>query len=111
MNLIEVIKDILKPLDVPISYLRYDGRKEKYIKFSFYGDKDPLYADDQEEETAIYIQIDIFAKNESRYLSLCEQLKQIMRQHKDFFKNGTSPDMYEKDTKLYHKAYRFLYYM
>lgn len=111
MNLIELIKDILKPLGIPVSHLRYKGREKSHINFYIWNERGSIYADDEEVQTEYAIQISIFTDDKDKYYNLCEKLKEIMKKHTEFIKNNVSPDMYEEDDmKLYHKAFRYLYY-
>lgn len=110
MNLIELIKDILEPLEIPTSHLLYKGREKSYINFYIWNERGSIYADDEEIQTEYAIQISIFTDDKEKYYDLCENLKEMMKRHTEFIKNDVSPDMYEDDTKLYHKAFRYLYY-
>lgn len=110
MNLIKLIKEKLNGLSIPVSYLLYEGDEKTYINFYIWDERGSLYADDKEIETQYAIQISIFSDDKLRYYNLCEELKKTMKDT-DFIKNDVSPDLYEKDTKLYHKAFRYLYYM
>lgn len=112
MSLIREIKDILKPLGVKAHYLRYEGDERTYINFYIFNERDSLYADDKEVETEYAIQISLFSDDKLRYYNLQNEFKQIMKQYRDrFIKFDVSPDLYEKDTELYHKAFRYLHYV
>lgn len=89
---------------VPIAYMNYKGESQTYITFREI-DKTPQFeADNECEYSVAKFTIDIFSK--SNLLDIVRQVKEKMKA------NGCSwyedsPDLYEEDTKYYHKALTF----
>lgn len=99
-------------IDVPVSFLRYEGDKTTYVVYmqtdadnSFSGDDDLLgYVD--------YYDFDVYAFNNGEfrgnYFKIVKSIKNIMRQNGFVFQpSRTSMDMYETDTGYYHKTLCF----
>jgi hypothetical protein len=105
MNLNNLIIDTLKPLGVPVAFQTYSGTATTYITFFFYNSKGELFADDEEIETGFYIQVDVWSKGD--YTSIVQQVKDLLKEAG--FRRTTETDLYEPDTKIYHKVLRFSY--
>ncbi len=109
MNNYELIKSIFNNFvvegnTIPVEYITYTGKGKTYITYTFTDDNPTLYAEDQEIGSVIYIDIDIFS--DKNYLAIEKKVKEIMKKN-NFIRTGSSPDMYEKDTGLYHKTLEF----
>lgn len=104
----KLIKDTLSPLGIPVSLQYYNGSETTYITFFSYLDKGELYADDEEVATGNYIQIDIFSKG--NYTNIVKQVIKLMKKA-GFIKKPSGPELFEDDTKIYHKPLRFFYYV
>lgn len=63
------------------------------------------YADNEEKETGYYIQLGVWSKND--YTELVENVTNAMKVAE--FRRTSAADLFENDTKIYHKAIRFLY--
>lgn len=106
MNLINrKVMESLKEVEVPISFQKYNGKKEEYITFHVYRVDGEEYEDDKEVLIGYYIQIDIWNKRD--YTELVEKVKEEMQ--KNNFKRIAEVDLYEEDTKIYHKGLKFYY--
>jgi hypothetical protein len=105
MSINSLIIDALTPTGVPVDFQQYIGEESTYITFLFYDESGFLFADNIEQETAYYVQIDVWSKND--YTDLVDQVKSILS-NKGFAKTS-AVDLYEQDTKIYHKAMRFVY--
>lgn len=101
----KLIIDTLSPLNIPVSFQTYSGVSNQYITFFFYGDKGELYEDDKEASTGYYVQIDIWSKGS--YTNLVKEVKRLMTEA-GFIKRPSGPELYEDDTKIYHKPLRFV---
>jgi len=99
------IMNILKTTGQPVAFQTYAGTTFPYITFFFYDENGALYADDVEDKTNWYVQVNIFSKGS--YTALVEQVKQLMIDAG--FTRRSAQDLYESDTKLFHKALRFQY--
>lgn len=97
---------ILKALSnvgVPVRFQHYEGTEETYITFFIYNDKTEINADDKDIITGYSIQVDVWSKTD--YTKLVEKVHRSMIEN-DFMKDNFY-DLYEDDTKTYHKAMRF----
>lgn len=99
-----LIKNIFKDFEVPVEFIRYTGKEKTYITYSFIDDRPGVVADDKEILSITNIDIDIFS--DSNYLDIEEKVEKIMIEN-NFIRVGSSPDMYEEDTGLYHKTIEF----
>jgi hypothetical protein len=105
MSLNKLIIDTLKPLGVPVNFQTYSGTATTYITFFEYNQFSALNADDEEQQTAHFFQVDIWSKGD--YTSLVDQVKELMTAAG--FRRTTETDLYESDTKIFHKVLRFSY--
>lgn len=105
MSINKIIRDALLPLGVPVMYMTYTGTATTYITFFRYNERGVLSADDDEQVTRNSVQVDIWGKGDIELLaeSVKDNLQAIGFRRVGFFED------YEKDTKIYHKAYRFYY--
>jgi hypothetical protein len=103
MNLNKLIIDTLTPIGVPVSFQEYTGIETMYITFFEYNQFSALNADDTEQQTSHFIQVDIWSNGD--YTAIVDQVKQKMIDAG--FKRTSEADLYENDVKIYHKAIRF----
>lgn len=103
MSLNSLIINTLRPLGVPVAFLRYTGKKTTYITFFEFNQRSALSGDDAEKATAYSIQVDIWSQG--NYLNLVKQVKEAMTQAG--FRRTFEMDMYESDANYYHKVVRF----
>lgn len=106
MSINSLIANALKPLGAPVSFLTYMGTAHPYIVFNAIDERSHFLADNAEQATEYTVQIDVF--NTGNYESLVESVKQAMIAAG--FTRLNEYDLYEPDTKLFHKAIRFFYY-
>ena len=109
MNDYELIKSIfdnfiVEDKKIPVEFITYTGKNKTYITYTFIDDEPALFAEDQEVGSVIYIDIDIFSNG--NYLAIEKRIKEVMKEN-NFVRIGSSPDMYENDTGLYHKTLEF----
>lgn len=108
MSINKLIKDTLKPLKLPIEFQTYSGSCDPYITFFMYSEQGEEFEDDEEVITGLYIQVDIWSKGN------IEQLKKDtvkLLKKAGFIKRPGAQDLYEPDTKIFHKVLRFFYYI
>lgn len=98
-----LIIEALKPLKVPVSFQKYNGKESTYITFFNYLEHGEQYADNEEKATGYYIQIDVWSKND--YTELVENVRNAMKAAG--FIRTSAADLFESDIKIYHKAMRF----
>ncbi|MEG1256411.1 hypothetical protein [Clostridium sp.] len=101
----KLIIDSLKLIKAPVSFQRYRGKAETYITFHEYLASGEEYEDDEEILTAHYIQIDVWSKID--YTEIVKKVKELLL--KVGFKRLNEIDLYEEDTKIYHKGLKFYY--
>ena len=99
-----LIKSIFEDFEVPVEFIRYIGKEKIYITYSFIDDRPGIVADDKEVLSIVNVDIDIFS--DGNYLDLEDKVEAIMIQN-NFIRVGSSPDMYEEDTGLYHKTIEY----
>lgn len=103
MSLNQLILETLKDVGAPLDYMTYSGSEGTYITFFEYDQGAGLEADDEELNSVHYIQIDVFSRG--NFLSIVKNVKRKMTLAG--FKKNFETEMYENDTKLYHKVLRF----
>lgn len=101
----KLIIDTLKPLKIPVSFQKHNGKAQTYITFHEYLESGEEYEDDEEILTSHYIQVDVWSKED--YADLIEQVKRYLINAG--FKRLNEIDLYEEDTKIYHKGLKFYY--
>lgn len=101
----KLIINTLKPLNIPVCFQRYSGKSETYITFHEYLETGEEYEDDEESLTSHYIQIDVWSKSD--YTSLVKEVKNLLITAG--FQRLNEADLYEEDTKIYHKGLKFYY--
>lgn len=104
MSINKDITSALKNIGVPVSFQVSKSEKYPYITFFTYLDRGTLHSDDEEKITGYLIQIDIWSKTD--YTDIEEKVHKAMT-NSGFIKQRYY-DLYEKDTKVYHKVMRFL---
>lgn len=101
----KLIVEILKPLRIPVCFQKYSGRLIEYITFHEYFQNGEDFDDDEESLTAHYIQVDVWSKYD--YTNLVKQVKRLM--NKNGFIRINEIDLYEEESKTYHKGLKFYY--
>ena len=91
-------------LDIPVAHLRYKGSSKKYVVWTII-DEEPLFSyDDDIQYSKVTVDIDIYS--DSNYLNIMSSIKNIMKQNEWTWEED-STEMYETDTKLYHRTCTF----
>lgn len=94
----------VKGEEIPVAHLRYQGNSKKYVTWTITGEEPALSANDEVLCSICSLDVDIFS--EGNYLDIIKAIKQIMKNN-DWVWVGDSTEMYEEDTKLYHKTCSF----
>ena len=102
----KIVLEALKPLNVPVELQVYEGKEETYITFSEYLEQGENFSDDLEEITGHYIQVDLWSKGNLE--SLKEEVVSLLTKN-NFIKQSIT-NLYEPDTKIFHKCLRFFFY-
>lgn len=105
MSMNALVLSTLGPLPVPVEYMDYTGASTTYITFFFYNEQGALFGDDEEIQTAYGLQVDVWSMGD--YTNLVDQTKELLKQV-GFIRNFAI-DLFEEDTKIYHKSLRFNY--
>lgn len=98
----KLIIDTLKSLGVPVSFQVYSGAETTYITFFNYLENVESYADNKETSISNYIQVNVFSKGD--YTALVNSVLDALKQAG--FRRTYVTELYENDTKLYHKIIR-----
>lgn len=113
MSINKLIIDTLESTGVPVDFQTYEGDENKYITFSEYLQQGEGFADDDEIVTGHYIQINVWSKyildTNTSYRKIVDQVKKLLKE-KGFIRKYET-ELYEPDTKIFHKVLRFFYYV
>ena len=103
-------KDLAEITSVPVYAVikPEEDIEETYIEYRIISDKDSDFAGNKNLTEIYTIQIDIFSFYD--YVELARTVKNILKAKGYIYIQGDG-DLYEQDTKLYHKAMRFKYSM
>ena len=100
----EGLDDVLEMIkDLEISEQKQSA--DLYIEYMFYNKKKTDFCSNKNLAYTHYIQVDIFSKGD--FTTLEKAIEKVMEEKGYNF--ITSADMYEDDTKLYHKALRYTF--
>jgi hypothetical protein len=89
---------------IPTANITYAGSSKTYVTWTITGDFPDLSADDEQiygHETA-----DVDVYSDGNYLSIVAEIKRLMKSAGWIWAED-SPQMYETDTKMYHKTISF----
>ena len=89
---------------IPVAHLRYKGNSRKFVTWTITGEAPALSANDEDLCSICSLDVDIFS--ESNYLDIEKEIKQKMKNNYWVWVED-SEEMYEEDTKLYHKTCSF----
>ena len=99
----DIVMDTLKGLNIPIQFQVYTGKEKTYITFFEYNMQNEEYSEDEIEVEGYYFQIDIWSVED--YTELVTNTKELLEAND--FKFIDQEDLYEKDTKIFHKGLRY----
>lgn len=110
----ELIQKLFKDFTVdgvkiPVVFLFYNGEENVYVVYQQI-DADSSYSGDDELLGYVeYYDFDVYSKG--NYLKIIDSVKKILTDNGFVFQpSRTSSDMYETDTKFYHKTLNFAIY-
>lgn len=104
----KIIKDALRPLNIPVSKHYYKGEENTYITFFSFLDNPEFYSDNKLVKMGCYIQLDIFTRED--YSDLVIKVDRLM-EDAGFIKRASGPESYDENTGTYQKPLRFLFYL
>ena len=98
----------VKGKQIPVSFLRYDGKETTYITYQEMTVDEVFSADDEIVNYSDCYDFDIYSKG--NYFSIVEAVKEIMKAN-DWVYNpqNDSSDLYEDETGFYHKTLNFIH--
>lgn len=97
------IEQTLQSLGVPVSFMFYDGDEETYVTYMQLDKDNALAGDDEILGVVQYYDFDVYSK--TNYLSVIDNLIDLMvAAGWTYQPSRDSPDLYERDTKYYHKT-------
>lgn len=95
-------------VEIPVSFMYYEGHGEPYVVYMQQDADKSLSGDDELIGYVDYYDFDVYAKG--NYLAIIEELKTILKENGFIWQpSRSSQDMYETDTKYYHKTLNFAY--
>jgi hypothetical protein len=101
----KLIIESLRPLNIPVTFQKYTGMASEYITFHCYFTQGEAFDDDSESLTGQYIQIDVWTKSD--YTKIVNNTRNLLINMG--FKRINEFDLYENDTKIFHKVMKFFY--
>ena len=100
------IETILANFGTPVSYMYYEGTEDTYITYMQLDKYGSLFGDDKIIGAVQYYDFDVYSK--SNYLEVISKLIDTMvAAGWTYQPSRDSPDIYERDTKFYHKTICF----
>lgn len=91
---------------IPVAFLRYTGKETTYVTYQQTDSNDPFSGDDELQNYVDFYDFDIFS--EGNYIPIVEAVKEILKDNGFRWQpTRSSGDMYEDETKLYHKTLSF----
>lgn len=78
-----------------------------HVTFFLIMDEDGEYANDDNYSEEYYIQVDIWSKSSKESRALKKSVKKHLKNLEFCYEDGA--DLFENDTKIFHKALRFNY--
>ena len=93
-------------VQIPVSFLRYEGHGEPYITYMQFDANGSFSADDQLAGYVVYFDFDIYSK--SNYLAIIDAVVDLMESAGWTWQvSRSSEDMFEDDTGYYHRTLCF----
>lgn len=109
----ELIETILADFTVngvkiPVSFMFYEGHGEPYIVYMQQDADNSFSGDDDLLGYVMYYDFDVYSQG--NYLAIIEELKKVLKEHGFIWQpSRSSIDMFETDTRYYHKTMNFAY--
>ena len=97
------IETLLSNLGVPVAFMFYEGDADTYITYMQLDKDNTLAGDDHILGCVQFYDFDVYSK--TNYLSVIENLiNTLVNAGWTYQPSRDSPDMYERDTRFYHKV-------
>lgn len=102
-NYNEEIETTLSELGVPVSFMFYEGNADAFVTYMQLDKDSVLAGDDTILGCVQYYDFDVYSKG--NYLPIVSNLIKLLEGTGWTYQpSRDSPDMYERDTKFYHKT-------
>ncbi|MDK0737884.1 hypothetical protein P5E70_04430 [Clostridium perfringens] len=108
VDIIALVSETLEPLNIMVIEGWYDNELNKtHITVHEYLESEESFQDDEASELEHNIQVDIWSKDSVEAYNLKKQVRKLLKENG--FKFTSGQDLFESDTKIYHKGLRFTY--
>ena len=94
----------VKGESIPVEHIRYIGPEKTYVIWTIIGETPALNGNDENLYSVVQVDIDVYS--DSNYLEIIKEVKKLMKENEWLWVEDSS-EMYEEDTKLYHKTITF----
>ena len=102
-NYNEEIETTLSQLGIPVSFMFYEGNADSFVTYMQLDKDSVLAGDDTILGCVQYYDFDVYSKG--NYLTIVSNLIKLLEGVGWTYQpSRDSPDMYERDTKFYHKT-------
>lgn len=102
-NFNEEIERTLSELGVPVSFMHYSGKATSYVVYMQVMKDNELYGDNDIVGCVQFYDFDVYSKG--NFLPIVSKLIELLTSAGwTYSPSRDSPDMYESDTKYYHKT-------
>ena len=93
-------------VEIPVSFMFYEGHGEPYVTYMQQDADGSISGDDDLIGYVDYYDFDVYAQG--NFLNIVESLKAILKANNFVWQpSRSSADMYETDTKYFHKTLNF----
>lgn len=103
LNTLDSDKILNLTADKKVYFIHANNPKIPYLEYEVISERGEEYSEGEEKYTTYLVQVDIFSTGD--YTELEQTIKEEML--KSGYNREQAVDLYEKETKLYHKAMRF----
>lgn len=104
MDIVAILDELLTSVNASFGWYNKD-LDITHVTFIQIGDKPTEYSDDEETGTVYTVQIDIWGKDDYETMQKKNIIRELMKNSEFGYIDGQ--DLYEDDTKIYHKALRY----
>lgn len=91
-------------VSIPVEHLRYIGSLKTFVTWTIISETPALSGNDEDLYSVVQVDFDVYS--EGNYLDIIKEVKKIMKENEWLWVEDSS-EMYEEDTKLYHKTITF----
>ncbi|MGL5712581.1 MAG: hypothetical protein ACRCXT_00305 [Paraclostridium sp.] len=95
----------LETLNIPVLYIEIKNRKDKYVIFSIYNEKDSMFCNDTNLAEKYYITMNYWYNNPND-IGIYKEIKKLMKENGFIYDNGSD---LKKDGEYYGKTMDFIY--